>query len=486
MHWLHDRGGSIGRFHQAMLLRVPGGVERDDLTAALQVLLAHHDALRLRTKDWPGSSDWAVEVAPREAVSAGELVRQVSIAGLDEPARQACIAEQVEAAAGRLDPAAGVMVQAVWFNAGSEQSGLLLLAIHHLAVDGVSWRLLIPDLEAAWQAVRKGEQPKLGSRGTSFRKWAEHLVASAHDPKRIAELPLWTSLLSGPDPVLGHRPLDPTRDTIGTVKRMHLVLPTDVTASLLRQVPALFHCRVNDVLLTAFALAIAAWRRRHAPGDRRTVLINVEGHGREEAFAELDVSRTVGWFTSLFPVRLEVGSIDLGDALEGGADMGRALKQIKEQLRALPDNGIGYGLLRYLNGETAKALASLPAPQICFNYLGRFAAPADQDWAPSAEGGVLRGGGDREMPLAHAIELSAITRDLSDGPELSANWSWAGELFSEGEIEELAQGWFRALRSLVCHALRPDTGGLTPSDLPLVSLDQGQIEQLERMHAISS
>ena len=232
------------------------------------------------------------------------------------------------------------------------------------------------------------------------------------------------------------------------------------------------------------------------------MLLDLEGHGREEGLAArkvgraevsgaVDLTRTVGWFTSLYPVRLDPGPLDLEEALSGGPALGRALKTIKEQLRAVPGKGLGYGLLRYLNGETAAELAGLPAPQLGFNYLGRFAAGGDgADWAPAdldesadgcQRGGAARlGGGDPAMPLAHVIEINALTLDGADGPRLTANWTLAPALLDEAAVRDLAETWFRALTALVRHAAQPGAGGRSPSDVALVDLTQGEIERLER------
>ena len=194
---------------------------------------------------------------------------------------------------------------------------------------------------------------------------------------------------------------------------------------MLTRVPAAFHGGINDVLLAGLVVAIADWCRRRGRGAGhagQAVLVDLEGHGREEVFADVDLSRTVGWFTSLFPIRLDAGGLDLDEAISGGPALGRALKLIKEQLRALPDHGLGYGLLRYLNPETASQLSGLAVPQIGFNYLGRFAAPAAADWGPAAEAAML-GGGDPAMPLAHALEVNALTLDAADGATLTAIWT---------------------------------------------------------------
>src|SRR5262249_52374110 len=167
-------------------------------------------------------------------------------------------------------------------------------------------------------------------------------------------------------------------------------------------------------------------------GAGHAVLLDLEGHGREDVSPDTDLSRTVGWFTSAFPVRLESGAIDVDEALAGGPALGRALKRIKEQLRALPDNGLGYGLLRYLNPQTAAQLKGLAAPRIGFNYLGRLATSEETGWAMAPDAPRF-GGDDPAMPLAHAIEVNAHTLDDRDGPKLTATWSWAPALVSEAE-----------------------------------------------------
>ena len=228
-----------------------------------------------------------------------------------------------------------------------------------------------------------------------------------------------------------------------------------LTAALLTRVLAAFHGGINDVLLTGLALAVADWCRRHGHGGGhgpgQAVLFDLEGHGREEIFADLDLSRTVGWYTSLFPVRLELGALNVEEALAGGAALGRALKSIKEQLRAVPNKGLGYGLLRYLNAETAPQLAGHATPQIGFNYLGRLSSPGAADWT-YAEEAVRLGGDDPAMPLGHGIEINAHTLDGADGATLIAHWSWAPALIAEDAVHDLAQGWFRALEALVRHA----------------------------------
>ena len=356
-----------------------------------------------------------------------------------------------------------------------KRPGRLLLTIHHLAVDGVSWRILVPDLASAWEAISNGREPALPPRSTSFRRWAQRLAIEAQDADRVGELSFWRGMLREPSLSLLDGALDPMRDVSGTAGHLTLTLPAALTGALLTRVPAAFHGSINDVLLTGLAVAVADWRQAHGRRTSRAVLLDLEGHGREDIFANADVSRTVGWFTSLFPVRLDPGALDLDEAMTGGPALGRALKLIKEQLRTLPDNGLGYGLLRYLNRETASQLADLQAPQLAFNYLGRFAGA--ENWGPAPEA-VRLGGGD--LPLGHALEVNALTLDDAGGARLTATWTWAPALVSEDAVRDLAERWFRALEALVRHASAPGAGGRTPSDLPLVALSQDEIEQIER------
>ena len=254
------------------------------------------------------------------------------------------------------------------------------------------------------------------------------------------------------------------------VDTLQVTVPPTVATPLLSSIPSAFRARVTDVLLTALVLAITEWRREQGRGVGTAVLIELEGHGREEIFPDVDLSRTVGWFTSLFPVRLDCA----------GVSASRALKLVKEQLRRSPDNGVSYGLLRYLNTATAQVLRALPTPPISFNYLGRFSAAPDADWVIAPEMDFAAGARtDSHLPLAHGLEVNAVTLDHPTGPQLVATWMWSAALLSRNEARELAEMWLESLRALTEQLSQPGVAGLTPSDVPLVKLTQAQIEALE-------
>ncbi|HVV25278.1 MAG TPA: amino acid adenylation domain-containing protein, partial [Pseudonocardiaceae bacterium] len=471
----------VAEFSQYVVVTVPAGVDTDRLATAVQAVLDRHDALRLRLKV-PVAGLWSIEVPEAGSVRAADVITRVDAAQLTTDAQwDAAIAGEAAAARTRLAPEQGVVVQLVLFDAG-DRPGRLLFLVHHLAVDGVSWRIIVPDLGAAWRAVVAGRTPVLDAVGTSFRRWAGTLAQQARTADRVAELPLWTGQLAAPDPLLAARALDPATDTQATARRLRLVLSADETTTLLTAVPAAFHAEINDVLLAGLALAVSDWRRKRGVADS-AVLVELEGHGREQLADDVDLSRTVGWFTTAYPVRLDPGAVDWADAWSGGRAAGSVIKRVKEQLRTLPDHGLGYGLLRHLNPQTCGALARFAAPQLGFNYLGRFGTGSAADWSLAggdAGSAVVGLGVHPTTPLRHAVEVTSVTEDRPDGPVLVADWIYAGELLSEADVDDLAQTWFRALRALVRHALAPGAGGRTPSDFPLVNLSQEEIEELER------
>ncbi|MEU3606816.1 amino acid adenylation domain-containing protein [Streptomyces sp. NPDC035033] len=487
MCWLQDRGGPVDRFSQSLLLRAPRRPDRERLTAAVGALLERHDALRARLTREPGTDRWALDVRPAGEADPAALVRVVRLpaAGTDDTAEpadgalRAAVEREAEAATGRLSPRDGRMAQFVWLDAGPGREGRLLMVIHHLAVDGVSWRILVPDLLAA---LDDGTAPP--PVGTSLRTWSRALHARARHSGTVGELAWWTRTLREPDPPLTARPLDPARDVTGTAAHFTATLPPDVTEPLLTGVPAAFRAGVQDVLLTALSLALGHFRRERGLGEGGAVLVDVEGHGRDDDGA--DLSRTVGWFTTLYPVRLDPGAHAWEDVTAGAGGTGAALKRVKEQMRAVPAHGRGYGLLRHLNPGTAAELAAAAVPQIGFNYLGRFPAPGTPlvrehpEWRVAGEIGLV-GGADAGLPLAHGLEVDAAVRDHPDGPRLTAAWRWAPGMWPEADARAVAEYWFQALRGLARHGTEQGGGGLTPSDFPLVGLAQHDVEQLEDM-----
>ncbi|OEU94797.1 non-ribosomal peptide synthetase [Streptomyces oceani] len=475
VHWLRQLGGPMEGFHQAVVVHTPAGATQQLLGAALQALIDQHDALRLRLAD--SADQWALRVSEPGGVQAARLLRRTNLDTSSAEAVTAQVVAEADVARRELAPREGVMLRAVWFDAGPSAPGRLLLTLHHLAVDGVSWRILLPDLNAAYDAVRAGQRPALEPVGTSLRHWAGLLVEEARSVQRTAEIPLWHEVLDTPDSLLGSRRLDPARDRTHTAGSLRLELGADTTRAVLTEVPSVFHAEVNDVLLTGLALAVADWRNRRGD-DGSALLLDLEGHGREEFAEGVDLSRTVGWFTTVCPIRLDIGSLDWDEVWAGGQAVGRLLKSVKEQLRSLPDHGLGYGLLRYLAPDSA-GLSPAAAPQLGFNYLGRLPAAQHDAWTPAPESAGVAAGADAEMPLPHVLDVNALAEERPEGTRLVATWSWAGQLLTETDARAIADNWFRALEVLVAHARNPDAGGYTPSDVELLTLSQEELDEFE-------
>jgi amino acid adenylation domain-containing protein/non-ribosomal peptide synthase protein (TIGR01720 family) len=476
-----EHGGGTNRFAMSMVLELPAGIDAGGLAATLDAVLDRHDLLRAQLVR---GDELSLVARAQGTVRAADLIRRVDCDGRwDEPSLLQAAKAELDDAVGRLDPQAGTMADFVWF-APPSGAGRLLVVLHHLVVDGVSWRILMSDFAEAWQQVRSGQAPELPAVGTSARRWASALQDEAHAEQREAELAYWRDLLEAPNPPLGTRAFDPAVDVWSTVDTVRVELPAEVTEAVLTRLPAAYRGTGTDVLLAALALAVNRWR-----GADTSTLVRLEGHGREEDVVPgADLSRTIGWFTSMYPARVDVRGVDLADVLAGGPAAGKAVKLVKEQLRQVPDKGMGYGLLRYLNPETAEQLAEYPVPQIGFNYLGRI---SDSDvpehlradgWGPASWSAELIAAPDPDLPALSALEVNSVATDTADGPRLQAAFMFPTGVLSRERTVELAELWVEVLHGMAAHAARPQAGGLTPSDAPLVSVRQDDIETWEERY----
>ncbi|MCV7308133.1 non-ribosomal peptide synthetase [Mycobacteroides immunogenum] len=459
MRWLQAADGPIDEFNQTVVLQAPAGAVEDDVVNVLQALLDRHAMLRLCVAD-----DWSLQVPDVGSVSARQCLHAVT-ALTDETLRQA---------RSRLNPERGAMLSALWI----ETRGELVMIVHHLAVDAVSWLILLEDLNVSWSQVCLGLPAALPATGTSFARWAAVLTEHAHRQEVLAQLAAWEALAATPPALPAARAVT---DTYATAGRLSVQLDTETTGILLGEVPAAFHAGVQDILLIAFGLAWGEFLE----GTGSAIGIDVEGHGRhEELAADLDLSHTVGWFTNKYPVSLPVSGLRWLQVRAGEAALGSAIKEAKEHLRSLP-YGLGYGLLRYLNDDVD---LESPDPSIAFNYLGRLGAAAGSfgdGWRLGQDGLSVIGAAEAvPMPLTHTVTLNAGAVDTGDGMRLHAEWTWATSVLQDDEISRLAELWFEAL-SGICTHVRSGGGGLTPSDITPARLSQPQIDELQRQHEIA-
>ena len=463
MCWLGSVDGPVDQFSQVVLVQTPAGVSEADVVVLLQALLDRHAMLRLRVDD-RGAEGWSLWVPEPGSVRAGGCLRSVDVLS-DEVLLEA---------RSRLNPAAGAMLSALWV----PDTGQLVVFIHHLAIDGVSWRILLDDLNIGWSQRRDGREVALPAVGTSFQRWAALVSQYAIRPAVVQQADAWRQVSAVAAAVA---PVCPTVDTLATAGQYSVSLDTETTRLLLGAVPAAFHTGVHDILLIAFGLA---WAQLLDLGGA-PIGIDVEGHGRDEQLAAgVDLSRTVGWFTVKYPVALSMGELDWAQVVAGEAALGVVIKNAKEQLRALPDE-LSFGALRYLNTEVDLDGSD---PPIGFNYLGRLGGlthggAEDQRWQIQPWDSDIATTG-LAMPLSHTVELNALTVDADSGPALHAHWTWATSTVEHAQISRLSQLWFDALGGICAH-VRRGGGGFSPSDIAPARLRQSQIDELAQQYRIA-
>ncbi|MGR0140436.1 amino acid adenylation domain-containing protein [Pseudomonas sp. RSP] len=425
-------------WNQSLLLKPRQPLQAERLEAALQALMLHHDVLRLRFSQH--GAEWkAVHAEP-----ASGLLWHATV-----PDTQALTArcEEAQRSLALNGPLLRVLLADL-----PDGSQRLLLVMHHLVVDGVSWRVVLEDLQSLYR------QHALPAKTTSFKAWAERVQGYAHSEAIQSQKHFWLQQLDGMPTDLPCR--DPHGARPGRLARTLVSrLDAERTRQLLQQAPAAYRTRINDLLLTALARVICQWTG-HASS-----LIQLEGHGREDLFDDIDLSRTLGWFTSLFPVRLTPAD-SLADSI----------KQIKEQLRAIPDNGLGFGALRYLGDDaTRQAFSRLPVPRITFNYLGQVDASFDQPdglFATASESA-----GAEQSPDAPLSNWLTVNGQVYGG-ELHMGWTFSPLMFDPEVIEAVSVAFSRELTALIAHCCTPGNSGVTASDFPLARLNQQQLESL--------
>ncbi|PRW90585.1 non-ribosomal peptide synthetase [Pseudomonas fluorescens] len=445
-HWFFDTDiPARQHWNQALVLKPLQLLDAHRLEQALLAVLEHHDALRLSFT--PRDAQWHAE---HLGVPEGGVLLQAQVRDM-----HACTALFTDTQRS-LDLAQGPLLRALLVD-GPQGQQRLLIAIHHLVVDGVSWRVLLEDLQNVYRQLSEGQSVSLPAKTSALRDWAARLQAYAHSESLREELSLWQAQLAGPTVALPvQRPQGARRNS--DAETVSVRLDAERTRQLLQQAPSAYRTQVNDLLLTALARVLCRW------SGQASALIQLEGHGRETLFDDIDLTRSVGWFTSAYPLRLTPL-----------AEQGDSIKAIKEQLRGVPHKGLGYGVLRYLADDLCKqSMAALPSAQVTFNYLGQF----DQSFGTEAlfhpleeSAGLAH---DPDAPLPNELSIDSQVY----GGELVLRWTFSRERHDQQVIGDLAEAYLGELHSLIAHCLQDDAGGLTPSDFPLARLTQVQLDAL--------
>ncbi|WP_040788632.1 non-ribosomal peptide synthetase [Nocardia paucivorans] len=449
--WMHEYGG-YRRLSLSTLLRLPDDIDEPGLTAVLQALLDGHAVLRSR---FTGDAE-RYEFCTREpgSVRAVDILSRVDV----DTDFAATLAEWGHTVVEQIDPATGQMIRAVWF-VRSDAPDVLLLTVHHLAVDPVSWHIISADLAAGWAQYIVGEPVCPPREHTPYRTWARLLRERADSTAVTAQREYWAAQVAAPDPALGTRKPDPRTDTWASYRVCPVPFTADTTEAILDGFGN--SAGVREFLLATLTVTLASWRAERGQDGSAGALIALEGHGRQDEAlgGDIDTAHTVGWFTSIAPVRLGGGdaAVDIA-AIE--ADPTRArdlLVGITEHLANMPNAGLDYGVLRYLSADPALAGAD---PQVLFDYLGRFdMAGAGDPWAPIPDLALheaLPAVAEPDFPVRYALDVVSAVRAAGGRPQLVTMLRWSSAVFTDADIERLAELW-RAAAQVLEHALLSGT-----------------------------
>ncbi|WP_411851393.1 amino acid adenylation domain-containing protein [Stenotrophomonas sp. LGBM10] len=438
-------------WNQAVVFEPAPDMDTAGLRAALGLVMAHHDMLRASlvpdgdaTRQWIGTAECEADLV------------EVDIDPPGSPHGDAQWLATADALQASLDPAQGRVFAGAWVRCEGGPTRLLLVA-HHLVVDAVSWRVLIEDMETACSAVAQGSAAAFPEKTTAYPYWTQRLLGDLRAGRWEAERSYWQAVLDTPAPALPRQ--GGGANDVRSARNIGVTLDVEETERLLRTVPAAYQTEINDILLLALAQALRAWTGQHS------VALTLEGHGREDLFDDIDLSRTVGWFTSMYPVSL---------VLEEGADLAADLKAVKEQLRGIPAKGIGFGMLRHPAAGAARLPRSGVHADIGFNYLGQFDAgtPGNADlWLRpcNAPTGALHA---PEQQRAHLLDITAAVT----GRRFGVNWTYSENIHDQATIAALADAFMAKLRAIIAHCSSPGHWGRTPSDFPLARLDQTTLD----------
>lgn len=454
-HWFFEQNQPEPyHWNQAIVLEMRQQLDTQIVRSVMQQLILHHDALRLcfvkEVSIWQQSITSPVETVPVTHYDFSTLPQK------EQELAIACIATKLQAS---LNLSNSPLMQVAVFDRGANQPSYLLIVIHHLAVDGVSWRILLEDFQTVYAQLQTGEAIKLPAKTTSFQQWAQKLKNYAESAELQEELEYWCA---NSRQQVAHLPIDFTEgdNTQASARTLSVSLSVADTQALLQKVPAAYQTQINDVLLTALVQTLAEWI------GNSTLVLDLEGHGREEIFDDVDLSRTVGWFTTIFPVLLN---------LPTSSNPATTVKAIKEQLRKIPNRGIGYGILRYLSRDypIAEKLQTLPQAELLFNYLGQSAQVLSETssftLADIDIGATHSSLGSRR----HLLDINAIV--IKD--QLKISWTYSNAIHRQTTIENLAKNFIEALQALI-HDSQVSKNNSLPADLSDFEWDETDIENI--------
>ncbi|MEM9276299.1 MAG: amino acid adenylation domain-containing protein, partial [Cyanobacteria bacterium P01_F01_bin.143] len=453
-HWFFEQElVDFNHYNQAILLEVTTDLNPDWLQAALKHLVSHHDALRIgfnyENSSWTASN--------LESVEDPNFIT-VDLRKTKNEALEQSITETANKLQTSLDISQGKLVTGALFRLGNSRCDRLLLIIHHLVVDGISWRILLEDLAIAYKQLETKQSLQLPPKTTSYKSWGKTLEKYTQEIDIKSELDYWLNKKK-----IASIPIDKSAsqetNTIASTKQISVSLDKVMTRSLLTEVPKTYKTNVEDILLTALVQSFYLWT------NSKELLLDLENYGRGKIWENIDISRTVGWFTTIYPVRLQLDNFN---------QTGETIKSIKEQLRSYQDHGFNYSILKYLNPESTQELKQLSSSQIAFNYLGQLNPPPTESMI---QGLATESPGSNRHPLGKRRYLLEINSAISDG-QLQITWVYSQNFHHQTTITKLADNFLESLKNLIKYCQSPEKGGYTPSDFSAAKTSQKQLDKL--------
>lgn len=451
-HWFFEQELRMPQhFVLTFFLQAQRRLEPALLARALDALLRHHDALRLSfTYEEP---DWQQS---HQNMKGSQTFSAIDLSSLHAAEQQAALEQLITRFQTSLDLQNGPLLHVSLLDSGPQEPQRVCCFVHHLLIDVVSQRILVEDLQAAYQQLAQGEEVHLPAKTASYQRWSQFLTEYAFSERIAQEIPYWHHQ---PYTAITPLPVENVQEATGSEedRRLFNVLDESVTQKLLHSLPQTHNLQINEVLLTALSLTLARWTGQY------TTLIDLEGHGREDLAGDIVVSRTIGWFTSLFPLFLE---------LKASMTAGDALLAVKEQVRSMPHHGIGYGVLRYLRHDPL--LQAFPRAEVNFNYLGQF----QQIFTPSSlftsALGPLDGLDNPPEAPAYRLGITAQVRQN----QLHLCWRYKDQHYHQATIEKLAEDFLDIVRDLVQYCQTSEMSIYTPSDFPDIAVSQQELDGL--------
>nr|WP_232370323.1 non-ribosomal peptide synthetase [Xenorhabdus lircayensis] len=474
LHWFAESHGINTRFAHGVFIRVPAELQPQHLSQALIALVQAHPALNAFTRDNQLIVGESTAFGKSIAVDESIIVPEETYCSTWQNCQdiETCAEQAFHDAVMRLEPDSGQLFHTCLLQNSGVSQGLVFV-IHHLATDGVSWRILLDELRQGIEAAIIGKPVILPAEEYTLYDWNDYL--RQHLPQRAAELPFWQGMLDEKTPLLGQRPLDVQRDRRINSREERTLLSGEQTAALLGILPKQYHANVEEILLTI--LAMACYRHFNASKLR----FQLESHGRIELEQTGDLARTVGWLTAEYPIVVDL--LQKGECRP--AEVVRAVKRV---LRAVPDRGIGYGLLRYLDQTGRKIFAPQETPEILFNYLGRFVG-TDNLWSPQRTKNLFRDAfavyQDPAMSLSHSLEINLFVDEQGNTPLLVINWQWVDGIFSHQDIAELHRGMAWAADRLIQFASQQPqqaVATLVAAEVGLSGVEENDLTQLSERY----